>query len=68
MGSWEGPLEIYDENAVDADGVAKDGAVTLSIGSGGNDGNFSIGFTDFDGMEVFDGGYSINGNEDLSAE
>ena len=68
MGSWEGPLEIYDENAVDADGVGKDGAVTLSIGSGENDGNFSIGFPDFDGMEVFDGGYSINGNEDLSAE
>jgi len=67
-GYYEGPLEIHDDNAIDDDGYPREGAVTLSIGSGENNGNFSIGFTDFDGMEVFDGGYSITGDRELSAE
>ena len=68
MGSYEGPLEIYDKNAIDDNGEPKDGASTLSIGSGENDGNFSVALVDFDGAEIFDGDYAITGDRELSAE
>ena len=63
-GYWEGPLTISSDDVPYDD----ERFVELSIGSGMNDGNFSIGFTDADGMEVFDGGYSITGDRELSAE
>ena len=63
-GYWEGPLTISSDDVPYED----ERFVELSIGSGMNDGNFSIGFTDADGMEVFDGGYSITGDRELSAE
>jgi hypothetical protein len=68
-GYYEGPLEIYGDNAIDDDGYPREGAVTLSIGSGENNGNFSIALTSLeDGMNVFDGPYSITGDRELSAE
>ena len=68
QGEYEGPIEIYDKNAIGDDGEPKEGA-TLSIGSGEQNGNMSIALVDFDGNEIFKGSdYAITGDRELSAE
>ena len=69
MGEYEGPLEIYDKNAIGDDGEPREGAATLSIGSGEQNGNMSIALVDFDGQEIFpESDYAITGDKELSAE
>ena len=69
QGEYEGPIEIYDKNAIGDDGEPKEGAATLSIGSGEQNGNMSIALVDFDGNEIFKGSdYAITGDRELSAE
>jgi hypothetical protein len=63
-GQFEGPLEIIDKDA-DYD----NGFTALSIGSGENDGNFSMGFLNQDGEPLFgDDSYSITPDDDISSE
>jgi hypothetical protein len=64
QGGWEGPMTIIDKDA-DYD----NGYNCLSIGSGENDGKFSIGFYNQDGEPVFDDeDYgSLTGDKVLSA-
>ena len=69
QGEYEGPLEIYYKNAIGDGGEPKEGAATLSIGSGEQTGNMSIALVDFDGQEIFKGSdYAITGDKELSAE
>jgi hypothetical protein len=65
QGGWEGPMTIIDKNS-DYD----NGYNCLSIGSGENDGKFSIGFYNQDGEPVFDDeDYgSLTGDKVLSAK
>jgi hypothetical protein len=65
QGGWEGPMTIIDKNS-DYD----TGYNCLSIGSGENDGKFSIGFYNQDGEPVFDDeDYgSLTGDKVLSAK
>ena len=65
QGGWEGPMTIIDKNS-DYD----NGYNCLSIGSGENDGKFSIGFYNQDGEPVFDDeDYgSLTGEKVLSAK
>ena len=63
QGEYEGPIEIYDKNAIGDDGP------TLSIGSGEQNGNMSIALVDFDGNEIFKGSdYAITGDRELLKE
>ena len=64
-GGWEGPMTIIDKNS-DYD----NGYNCLSIGSGENDGKFSIGFYNQDGEPIFDDeDYgSLTGEKVLSAK
>ena len=64
-GSFEGPLTI---SATDADFDSENFA-ELSIGSGQNNGEFSIVFADAEGMPLFEPNYdALTGDRDLSAE
>jgi len=65
QGGWEGPMTIIDKDA-DYD----NGYNCLSVGSGENDGKFSIGFYNQDGEPVYDDeDYgSLTGDKVLSAK
>ena len=64
-GEFEGPLSIFVDGAdFDSPNYAE-----LSIGSPQNDGSFSIGFSDADGMPLFEPNYgALNGKSTISAE
>ena len=59
-GGFEGPLTISHENA---DFDNPENSAQLSIGSGENNGKFTIGFTDLDGQPLFDGDYSLTDDD-----
>ena len=59
-GGFEGPLEITHDDA-DFDNPEK--VAQLSIGSGENNGKFTIGFTNLDGEAIFNDEYSLTDDD-----